>query len=192
MVSQLLQIGLGNDALGTGLRMLAWTAPVIVVAPIAGGLADKLGSRPFMVGGLLLQGIGLIWVGLLSKPGVGFLGLLVPLILSGVGIAMALPTTVSLVFSSVPPQDAGVASGVNNAVRELGGVFGVTFLSVTFAAYGSYLGPAQALHGFRAALILGGAASLVGMLIASRAPGRAPASVADPTPRAAVDVSEAG
>jgi hypothetical protein len=92
--------------------------------------------------------------------------------LGGIGIAMCLPTTINMVLISVPQDDVGVASGANSSIREIGGVFGVVFLSATFAAYGSYASPASSMDGFRAALVLGGAASMIGMIAAAFAPGR--------------------
>jgi Na+/glutamate symporter len=77
-----------------------------------------------------------------------------------------------MVLLSVPQVDVGVASGANSSIREIGGVLGVVFLSGTFGAYGSYASPASSMDGFRAALALGGAASLIGMVAAVFAPGR--------------------
>ena len=57
--AQLLQTGLGYDALGAGLRLMPWTATFITVAPVVGALVDKVGERPFMVAGLSLQAAGL-------------------------------------------------------------------------------------------------------------------------------------
>ncbi|MBO1413261.1 DHA2 family efflux MFS transporter permease subunit [Streptomyces sp. FH025] len=183
ILSQMFQVGFGQGPLGTGLRLLAWTAMPMIVAPLAGGLADKHGNRPFMVGGLLLQAVGLAWIALVTGPGTGYGALVVPLILGGVGIAMCLPTTINMVFGSVAPEDMGIASGSNSAVREVGGVFGVAFLSVAFAANGSYDNASTALDGFRAALALGAVASAVGMIAAMFAPGKK-RPAAEPAPAA--------
>jgi MFS family permease len=172
MLSQLFQVGMGNGPLGAGLRMLAWTAMPLVVGTVAGRLADRFGNRPFMVIGLLLQGVGLLWISAEVAPGAAYGGMVAPLMLGGIGIAMCLPTTINMVLLSVPQVDVGVASGANSSIREIGGVFGVVFLSGTFGAYGSYASPASSMDGFRAALALGGAASLIGMVAAVFAPGR--------------------
>jgi MFS family permease len=180
MLAQMFQEGLGNGPMSTGLRLLAWTAMPLLVAPIAGGFADKLGNRPFMISGLLLQGISLAWIAVVANPNTGYWAFVVPLILGGVGIAMCLPTTINLVFESVPQNDVGVASGVNSSVREIGGVFGVVFLGAAFAAYGGYGDPNAAMDGFTAAFIVGAIASMVGMIAAIFAPRRAPVSLAAP------------
>ncbi|ADJ48572.1 major facilitator transporter [Amycolatopsis mediterranei S699] len=172
VLAQLFQFGLGSNAMVSGLQLLAWTAMPLVVAPFAGKLADKHGSKPFMVAGLALLGIGLLWIGLVTSAGVGYGSLVVPLIFGGAGIAMCLPTTINLVFASVPPEDAGVASGVNSALRELGGVFGVVALGAAFAANGSFESAEASLSGFQAALVLGGIVALVGTAVALFAPGK--------------------
>jgi MFS family permease len=56
------QLGLGYSPLATGLRLLPWTATPMVVAPLAGALADRIGTRPLLVTGLVLQASGLAWV----------------------------------------------------------------------------------------------------------------------------------
>lgn len=171
-LSQLFQVGLGEGPMGTGVRLLAWTVMPMIVAPLAGGFADKIGNKPFMIVGLLLQGAALAWIAAASGPGVGYGELAVPLVLGGAGIAMCLPTTINLVFGSVSPEDMGIASGANSAMREVGGVFGVAFMAAAFSAYGSYATADSAMDGFKAALALGAAASAVGMFAAFFAPGK--------------------
>jgi nitrate/nitrite transporter NarK len=68
MITQLFQIGLGYSPLEAGLRILVWMAMPMLVAPIAGGLADRFGNKPFMLAGLLLQGAGAGWLALGSRP----------------------------------------------------------------------------------------------------------------------------
>ena len=64
LMPQFFQTALGNSPLDAGIRMLPWTATPMVIAPIAGGLADRYGNRPFMAIGMALQAIGLGWVAL--------------------------------------------------------------------------------------------------------------------------------
>jgi EmrB/QacA subfamily drug resistance transporter len=178
MITQMFQTGLGYDPLEAGLRILVWTAMPMLVAPIAGALSDKIGNKPFMVGGLLLQGGGLLWLGLVAKPDVGYASLVGPLILAGVGIAMVFPTVANAVVGSVPITDSGVAAGTNNTVRESGGVFGVAVLAAVFAAHGGYGSPADFMHGFRSAEIVAAVAAIVGAGVASLAPSKAQATAA--------------
>jgi len=140
-ITQLFQIGFGYSPLAAGLRILVWMAMPMLVAPVAGALADRVGNRPFMVAGLVLQAAGLGWLAAVVSPGVSYGTLVVPLVLAGVGIAMCFPTVANLVTGSVPLADAGLAAGTNNALNALGGVFGIAILAAVFAAHGSYGSP---------------------------------------------------
>src|SRR5262249_20837947 len=66
--SQLLQTGMGYDVLGAGLRLMPWTGTFLVVGPIAGALTDRIGERPLMVTGLLIQAAGTIWIASIASP----------------------------------------------------------------------------------------------------------------------------
>src|SRR2546429_6764719 len=69
--AQLLQTGLGYGPLGTGLRLLPWTATFMTVAPVAGALADRIGERPLLVRGLSPHATGIAWRPRLTLPGPG-------------------------------------------------------------------------------------------------------------------------
>ena len=81
--AQLLQTALGYGPLGAGLRLLPWTATFMTVAPIAGALADRIGERPLMVGGLSLQAVGMAWLALIAEPGMAYSQMLAPFIVGG-------------------------------------------------------------------------------------------------------------
>ncbi len=74
---------LGYGPLEAGLRLLPWTATFMTVAPVAGALADRIGERPFMVSGLVLQAIGMAWIALIAEPDMAYGQLVVPLIVAG-------------------------------------------------------------------------------------------------------------
>jgi MFS family permease len=144
----------------------------MLVAPVAGALADKIGNRPFMVAGLVMQAAGLGWLAAVVTPGVGYGTLVAPLIIAGVGVSMCFPTVANAVTSSVPPADVGVAAGTNNALNALGGVFGVAILAAVFAAHGSYASPATFIQGFRPAEWTAAAVAAAGVLAAVLAPSK--------------------
>ncbi|HEV3309979.1 MAG TPA: DHA2 family efflux MFS transporter permease subunit, partial [Chloroflexota bacterium] len=79
LMMQFLQIGLGYSPLGAGLRTLPWTGAPMIVAPIAGALADRYGNRPFMIVGLALQAVGLGWIAAIAQPGMSYAELAVAL-----------------------------------------------------------------------------------------------------------------
>src|ERR671937_475900 len=126
------------SALKAGLRVLPWTAMPIFVAPLAGALSDRIGGRPLMATGLAMQAAGLAWIAFVSTPTVAYSELVTPFVLSGIGMALYFAPVADVVLSSVRPDEEGQASGANNAIRELGGVFGVAVLASVFSHYGGY------------------------------------------------------
>jgi EmrB/QacA subfamily drug resistance transporter len=187
MITQMFQLGLGYDPLQTGLRILVWTGMPMIVAPVAGTLSERFGNRPFMVGGMLLQTAGLVWLALVADPGTGYGEVVAPLVIAGVGISMVFPTVANAVVGAVPVADSGVAAGTNNTVREAGAVFGVAVLVAVFAAKGGYGSPADFMDGFKAAELVAAAGAAVGAGVAVLVPGKrraGGAAEAEAAPRA--------
>ena len=172
LMAQFFQTALGLSPLAAGVRLLPWTATPMIVAPIAGALADRYGTRPFMVLGLALQTAGLAWVASIASPTVGYAELGAALTVAGVGTSLCFPTVANTVMSAVHPADAGVASGTNSMVRELGGVFGVALLASVFSRPGVYGSAAGFVDGFTSALWVGAGLSALGIAAAALAPGR--------------------
>jgi len=166
LLAQFFQTVQGYSPLDAGLRILPWTAMPIFVAPIAGALSDRIGGRPLMVTGLGLQAIGLAWIAVVSTPTVAYSALVVPFILSGVGMALYFAPVANVVLSSVRPEEEGQASGANNAIRELGGVFGVAVLASVFAHYGGYGTGQSFVDGLGPALYVGAAVVAAGAVAA--------------------------
>ena len=172
LLAQFLQTVQGHSPLGAGLRILPWTAMPMVVAPIAGALSDRIGGRPLMAGGLALQAIGLGWLAAVSTPTVPYTELVVPFILSGTGMAMFFAPVANVVLSAVRPNEEGQASGANNAIREVGGVFGVAVLATVFSQYGGYGSPQTFVDGLSPAIWVGaivvGAGAIISLAIPRR------------------------
>jgi MFS family permease len=165
-VAQYFQFALGYSPLATGLWLLPWTATPMLVSPVAGALSDRIGRRPLIVTGLLLQAAGFGWVALAAAPGTSTLELVLALLLAGVGISMALPTVPTAVLSAVAPAEMGKASGISNTMQRFGAVFAVAIGSSVFAAYGHLGSPASVTAGFRPALAVAAGLSLLGTLTA--------------------------
>jgi EmrB/QacA subfamily drug resistance transporter len=172
--AQLLQTALGYGPLDAGLRLMAWTITFITVAPLVGALVDRFGERPFLVGGLTLQAGGLVWVALIAEPGLGYSELILPFVVAGVGVSMAIPAAQNSVVGSVADGDLGKAAGANSMMRELGGVFGIAVLVAVFASAGSFASPEAFLDGFAPAIAVGALLSLAGALAALALPGESP------------------
>jgi EmrB/QacA subfamily drug resistance transporter len=141
LLTQFFQTAQGYSPLEAGLRVLPWTIMPMFVAPIAGALSDRIGGRPLMATGLALQAIGLAWIAAVSTADVGYASLVGPFVLSGVGMAMFFAPVANVVLSAVKPAEEGKASGANNAIREIGGVFGVAVMASIFSSYGGYESP---------------------------------------------------
>jgi EmrB/QacA subfamily drug resistance transporter len=162
LASQYFQLVLGYSPFGTGLRFLPWTATPVAVAPLAGLLSDRVGRRPVMVLGLALQGVGLAWIALIATVGTGYGQLVLPLVIAGVGISMALAATPAAAMGAVAPRDMGRASGATNTLQRFGGVFGVAVASAVFAANGHLGSAAGFTAGFRPALAVVAGLSVLG------------------------------
>jgi EmrB/QacA subfamily drug resistance transporter len=187
--SQLLQTGLGYGPLGAGLRLLPWTATFMVIAPIAGALADRIGERPLMVTGLLVQAAGMAWVALIVDPGMAYSELVAPMIVAGVGVSMAIPSAQNSVVGHLPEKSLGKAAGTNSMMRELGGVFGIAVLVAVFAGAGGYASPQEFVDGFAPAVAVGAGLSLVGAIIGLGLPSRR--ALADKPPGYGIPALEA-
>jgi EmrB/QacA subfamily drug resistance transporter len=155
LLSQFMQGVLGYSPTEAGLRMLPWTGMPMIVAPIAGIVSDKIGGRPVVALGLALQAIGLGWFALIVSPDVSYVAQLPALIISGIGMAMYFAPSANLVMGSVKPSEQGIASGTNNALRELGGALGIAILASVFASQGSYETPKAFTDGLAPALWVG-------------------------------------
>jgi EmrB/QacA subfamily drug resistance transporter len=168
--AQLLQTVFGYGPFETGLRLLPWTATFMTVAPIAGALSDRLGERPFMVAGLALQAGGMAWIALIAEPGMAYSQLVVPLIVAGIGVSLAIPSGQNSVVGSVGEEAIGKAAGTNSMMRELGGVFGIAIAAAVFAGAGGYASAQTFADGFAPAIGVSAGFSLVGAFAATMLP----------------------
>ena len=141
--SQYLQLVLGNSALQAGLKLLLWTGSVMIVSPISGVRSARRSSRGFLVAGLSLRAAALAWIAITASTTTSYSTVVVPFVLGGSGMALVLAPAASAILGVVRPDQAGQASGAANAIREVGGVFGVAILASVFAGAGRYAtGPA--------------------------------------------------
>jgi EmrB/QacA subfamily drug resistance transporter len=179
---QLMQTGLHYDVLQTGLRLMVWTSTFIVVAPGVGALVDRIGERPLMVSGLLIQSGGTAWIALIARPGLPFSHLVVPLIVAGVGISMAIPSAQNSVVGSATLETAGKLAGINSMMRELGGVFGIAIAVAVFAGFGGYASTQAFVNGFGPAIGVSSGLALLGALCGLALPSRKRREVIVPVP----------
>jgi EmrB/QacA subfamily drug resistance transporter len=172
LLSQFFQTVQGYSPLGSGLRILPWTIAPMFVAPIAGALSDKIGGKTLIGVGLSLQAVGLAWIGLIATPTLAYGALVGPFILAGVGMGLFFAPVANVVLSAVRPTEEGKASGANNAVRELGGVFGVAVLASVFARVGGYQSGQAFVNGMSPAILVGAGVVALGAVAAFAIPRR--------------------
>ena len=166
LLAQFFQTVQGYSPLQAGLRILPWTAMPIFVAPIAGALSDRIGGRPLMAVGLALQAAGLAWLAAVGSATAPYSEFVIPFVISGIGMALYFAPVANVVLSSVRPEEEGQASGANNAIRELGGVFGVAVLASVFAHYGGYSTGQTFVDGLGPALYVGAGVVAAGAVAA--------------------------
>jgi EmrB/QacA subfamily drug resistance transporter len=184
LTSQFFQFALGDTPLATGLRFLPWTATPLLIAPVAGALCDKTSPRALIVPGLLLQGAGFAWIVSLAAASAGYASYVPPFIIAGTGISMALPCITAGGLNAAPPALLGKAAGTLNTMQQFGAVFGVAVATAVFNSHGSLAGPAAVTSGYRPALAISAAISVLGA-IAAIAIRRTPADAPPPAPREA-------
>ena len=172
LLAQFFQTVQGYTPLQAGLRILPWTAMPIIVAPIAGALSDRIGGHRIMGVGLLLQAAGLAWMAAVSTPTAPYSQFVGPFMLAGIGMALFFAPVAYVVLGTVRHEEEGQASGANNAIRELGGVFGVAVLAAIFARVGGYGTPESFADGMVPAVWVGAALVAVGAVAALTIPAR--------------------
>jgi len=158
--AQLFQIGEGHGPLAAGLRLLPWGILPVVLAPSAGALADRIGARNLIVVGTVVFAAGTGAMALAAHWHAPYLVLVVPILLSGAGLGVAVPAITRSAVSLVASPDLATASGVFSTLRQLGGAFGVAIGGAVFAATGGYGSAARYLDGYTPAVLIAAALAL--------------------------------
>src|ERR687887_421639 len=166
LLAQFFQTVQGYSPLASGVRILPWTVMPMFVAPIAGALSDRIGGHKNIGGGRALQAPRVAWIAAVSTAPIPYLELVGPFTISGIGMALFFAPVANVVLSAVRPEEQGQASGANNAVRELGGVFGVAVLAAVFSAYGGYGTGEHFVSGMNPAVWIGAGVVALGSLAA--------------------------
>jgi len=124
---------LGYSAIQSGLRTLPTTGLIMFSAPLGGKLTGRFGGRPIVFTGLTLVGLGLLLDGLWLTAHSPYTDLLPSFVMIGIGIGFAMSPLSAVAMAAVERTKAGVASGILNMNRQLGGVFGIALLGAIFA-----------------------------------------------------------
>jgi MFS family permease len=157
-ISLYVQNVLGYSPTKAGAIFLPMTVLIILIAPIAGKLSDRIGSRWLMGAGMSILGVSLL---LYQRIGLhtGFWSLLPQLVLGGVGMALVMSPMTSAAMGSVPTDKAGVGSGVLNSFRQVGGSLGIALMGAILLTYqhptkSKVVAAQQFVNGLHAALLV--------------------------------------
>ena len=166
-VSLYMQNILGFSAVQAGAAFLPMTVLIILVAPVAGKLSDRIGSRWLMTGGMTLLGIQLLYYSTLGTTA-NFWDLLPALLIGGVGMSLTMTPSAAAIIGSVPTDKAGVGSAVMNSMRQVGGSIGVALIGAIIAAkVGDQRSPEAFVDGFSTALVVASGFAFVGAIVAA-------------------------
>jgi len=133
-----------------------------------------------MTAGLALQAIAIGWLAAVLSPAVPYADIVPPFLLAGVGMGLFFAPAANVVLSAVRREEEGKASGASNAIREVGGVFGVAVLASVFSAQGGYGSAATFTDGIVPALTVGSVVVGLGALAALAIPSPRGAAQAEP------------
>jgi EmrB/QacA subfamily drug resistance transporter len=157
-ISLYVQNVLGYSPTKAGAIFLPMTILIILIAPIAGKLSDRVGSRWLMGAGMGILGVSLL---LYQRIGLhtGFWSLLPQLVLGGVGMALTMSPMTSAAMGAVPVDKAGVGSGVLNSFRQVGGSLGIALMGAILLTYqhptkSKVVAAQQFVDGLHAALLV--------------------------------------
>ncbi|HET9673978.1 MAG TPA: MFS transporter [Gaiellaceae bacterium] len=165
-VSLYMQSILGFSAVQAGAAFLPMTLLIIVCAPIAGKLSDRVGSRWLMTGGMTLLGIQLLYYSTLGTTA-GFFNLLPGLLIGGVGMSLTMTPSAAAIIGSVAVDKAGVGSAVMNSMRQVGGSLGIATLGAILAhGIAGRHTPEAFVDGYSMALRVGAIVTFAGAVVA--------------------------
>ncbi|GAA4693451.1 MFS transporter [Phytohabitans rumicis] len=168
--AQFLQTVQGYSPLESGLRTLPWTAAPALVAPFSGLIADRIGARRVLALALALQGVGVGWLALVSRPDVPYPDLVPSFVVAGLGMGLFFAPIARTTLGFAPRHLEGVASGTANALRQLGTVLGIAVLGAVFSAFGGYDSPQHFVDGMRAGQAVGAVVLLGAAVLAMAIP----------------------
>ncbi|MGN6253269.1 MAG: DHA2 family efflux MFS transporter permease subunit [Marmoricola sp.] len=172
LLSQYLQVVQGYSPLAAGVRTLPWTAAPMVVAPVAGVLAPRVGPRALLLVGLSLQTASLVWFAALTESQAAYAGFVAPLALAGIGMGLTFAPSSTIVLDGLAEEDFAVASSSYSTVREFGVALGIALLTAVFLGYGGQISPTGYDGAIGPALLTGAGAVALALAAAVLAPGR--------------------
>ncbi len=171
---QFLQVVQGYTPLGAGVATMPWTLAPMVVAPLAGLIAPRVGTRLLVVAGLTLQTIGVFWLAAVMSSDVAYTTLVPGFIFAGIGMGLVFAPISTAVLATMKSADHAKASGTNSTVREIGVALGIAVLTAVFVGAKGSLTPTGYVDAAIPAVFVGAGVLALSALIALALPaGRA-------------------
>jgi MFS family permease len=153
---QFLQVVQAYTPLGAGVATMPWTLAPMVIAPLAGLIAPRVGTRLLIVAGLTLQSFGVLWLSAVMSADVAYTTMLPAFIAAGVGMGLVFAPISTAVLATMKSADHAKASGTNSTVREVGVALGIAVLTAVFVGAGGELTPDLYVDAARPAVLVGG------------------------------------
>ncbi|MGN6205041.1 MFS transporter [Humibacter sp.] len=179
-LSQFFQLAQGADPVTASIEFMAWPLPVLILSPLVGALTSRIGTRPFLTGGMAMQALGMAWLALVAAPTTAYWAMFGPLLVAGLGLACFLPALSTEIVGVVPRSRMSIAAGVNSSLSQIGVVLGVAISATVFTSGGSYTTRASFTAGFVSSIWMAAAfaaaAAVVSLLGGRRQPVRDPAA----------------
>jgi EmrB/QacA subfamily drug resistance transporter len=163
---QFLQVVQGSSPLEAAIQTTPWTMAPMVVAPLAGFVAPRVGTRALIVAGLLFQGAALTWLTLTMSADVTYQTLLPAFIAAGIGMGLVFAPVSTAVLAHTHEDDSAKASGTNSTVREIGVALGIAVLTAVFTGAGGELTPVDYVDAAVPAVAVGAAVVLATAVVA--------------------------
>ena len=166
LLVQFLQIVQGHDPLEAGLMTMPWTLAPMVVAPLSGLIAPRVGTRVLIASGLALLAAGIGWIGLTLTATVAYQLQLPGYLLAGVGMGLVLAPISTTVLAGTAAVDHAKASGTNSTLREAGVALGIAVLTAVFTGAGGTLTPTGFTSAAQLAVLVGASVTAAAALLA--------------------------
>ena len=186
---QFLQVVQGADPLQAAVQTTPWTLAPMVVAPLAGLIAPRVGTRLLIVSGLALETVAMFWLAATMSATVAYATMLPAFIVAGIGMGLVFAPVSTAVLATMSERDQAKASGTNSTIREIGVALGIAVLTAVFTGAGGQLTPTGYVDAaipaiFVGASVLGASALIALFLPAGRSSTRhtEPAATVEPVP----------
>lgn len=166
LLIQYMQVVQGASPWEAAVRTTPWTLAPMVIAPLAGLIAPRIGTRILMVVGLVMQATALIWLAAILDLDTPYAAMIAPFVIAGVGMGLVFAPSATALLATLGIVDHAKASGVNSTVREIGLALGTAVLTAIFLGAGGELIPDLYVEAARPAVFVGGIVLVISAIAA--------------------------